>query len=250
MHVTTALSTFHPGSSVEPAPAAGLPTRVVGDVIRVLRDQLGGKWSDMYPVADVNPERAAAKAKALAAEWGRGLAGFQQHEIRRGLDRVSDYASRGFAPTLPEFKQFCRPCLDAEFAWHEAQEGLMAREQGEHGAWTHPAVFFAASSMAREVRSGDWARHRTRWTRTLARELEQGFGRQIPKPAMQLEHTPAPAVPPPAAVLHQLAMLRRLKEPTEKAAAPADVDRAAEDERLLREAREYAAAAAAKGKGA
>jgi hypothetical protein len=213
--VTAALSTYRPESSAEPQSIATIPSGAVGALIRTLRLQLGAGWADKFPVP-ADPAKATKHADDLAAEWGRGLAGYQKHEIRRGLDRVSDYGTKGFAPTLPEFKRLCRPCLDPEWAWHEAQEGLAAREQGERGAWTHPAVFFAASSMATEVRSGDWQRHRTRWTRTLARELEHGWGREIPQPAMRLDYTQKVG-PPPAEVRSNIERL--LQEAREAAAA-------------------------------
>ena len=166
-----ALSTWTPVSSGDPLPLAAMD-----DVFRSLRAQLGAKVADLYsgvPAADVQ------------AEWAARLSGFQRHELARGIEACSN---RRFAPTLGEFKQLCRPALDPEVAWLEASAGLRARSLGEKGAWTHPAVFRAASAMAHEIRTRSFNDSRRRWEFELNRAFAEGWGERIPDAPAQIEH--------------------------------------------------------------
>lgn len=189
--IAKTLSTYKPEwSTTLPKPLSPASTAHLFDS---LKGQLGKKMADLWDgIAPALVER----------EWSNGLAGFSKHELQRGLDAAS---TRQFAPTLGEFKMLCRPCLNPEWAWLEAGECLRQRDTGAVGDWTHPAVFFAAAEMSPEVRGGDWQRHRTRWTRTLQRELAKGW-REVPAPAMRIEHN-AEVGPPPPDVRTNLARL-------------------------------------------
>lgn len=126
--------------------------------------------------------------------WAEHLAGFTKRELQRGLAAVSE---RKFPPTLPEFKMLCRPALDPEVAWWEADHCLRQREQGLMGEWTHPAVWRAARSMSMEIRGGEYTKHRVRWAVLLKRELAKGFGDGIPEVDKRLAApTPKPTRPP------------------------------------------------------
>ena len=171
--IAQTLSTYRPESSL--TLSRPLPLTAVEHIFDSLKGQLGAKVADMWN--GVNPS-------IIEREWAQGLAGFQRHELQRGIDAC---AARIFAPTLGEFANLCRPCLDAEVAWHEAYECLEQRDEGHMGDWTHPAVFFAAVKMGPAVSSGDWSRHRKAWGRVLQGELRRGW-REIPAPAMRVKH--------------------------------------------------------------
>ena len=143
--------------------------------------------------------------EAMRAVWAEQLAGYTVGEIKRGLREV---ATRRFPPTLGEFAQWCRPCLDPEAAWMEAEFCLRQREEGKVGDWTHPAVFRAASTMGNDVRSGDFQRHRARWTAALKRELAAGWGDGVPPPVQRIAHTEGKPVPAPEATLALKRLLR------------------------------------------
>ncbi|WP_295852002.1 hypothetical protein [uncultured Xylophilus sp.] len=168
------------------------PQEVIASVFGRLSAQLGGKMAVLY--AGVDP-------LTLQAEWAERLADLHDHELRRGLRACAD---RKFAPTLGEFRQFCRPCLDPEIAWLEAATGLADREQGRVGEWTHPAVYRAACVMSHEVRTGRFADYRRRWEWTMQRELQAGWGEAVPAPAMRIQDQRRVG-PPPAHIRHQVA---------------------------------------------
>lgn len=171
---TTELSTPNPASLADASP---VPRRWVARVFERLTAQLGAKVADMW---------VGVNERTVQEEWGAGLAGFHETEIQRGIAACRE---RAFAPTLGEFLRLCRPALDPEWAFYEAADGLRQRDEGQIGAWSHPAVWRAACSMGMEVRSGDWKAHRTRWTYALKRELAAGWGGGVKPPAMRIDHT-------------------------------------------------------------
>lgn len=125
--------------------------------------------------------------------WAEHLAGFTKRELERGLKAVSESK---FTPTLPEFKRMCRPCLDPETAWWEADHCLLQRDKGLVGDWTHPAVWRAARQMSSQIRGGDYQKHKTHWAVVLKRELAKGVGDGVPPPPQVLGYTPSPSRAP------------------------------------------------------
>lgn len=144
-------------------------------------------------------------AKSVKETWANHLAGFTKRELARGLAAVSE---RKFPPTLPEFKLLCRPALDPEVAWYEAEHCLRQREEGLMGDWTHPAVWRAGRVLAAEIRAGEYAKNRVRWAVLLKRELMRGFGDGVPEPAMRLTVEQAQTRPPTDEERRQLDALR------------------------------------------
>lgn len=191
--IAQSLSTYRPESSQ--TLSRPLSLKQVEYLFDSLKGQMGTKVADLF---------GGVAPSIVEREWAAGLAGFQKPEIRRGLDAC---ATRTFAPTLGEFAQLCRPCLNPEFGWLEARDGLESRDLGLMGEWTHPAVFFAAIKMSPAVRNGEWARHRTAWTRVLNGELARGW-REVPAPAMRVDHD-AKVGPPPGHIAELLAQQKR-----------------------------------------
>jgi hypothetical protein len=171
--------------------APGLPLPLAQRLLDRLNLQFAARMSDLY---------AGLKRDVIEAEWARDLAGYLPSEIARGLDECSN---RKFPPTIGEFKQLCRPALDAEYAWQEAQEGLLARTRGELGAWSHPAVWRAAVAMSYDLRNSSFRLQRLRWSRLLSQELEKGWGDNVPLVSTRVEHRPT-LTPMPAAIRKQL----------------------------------------------
>lgn len=149
------------------------------------------------------PQLAAntVNRRLMIKEWSEGLADMSEREIERGVSRCR---TRTFPPSLGEFAQFCRPALDPEVAFLEAQDGLRARDKGEVGRWSHPAIWRAACAMSPEVRGGSFAAHRKRWEHALRNEYELGWGEDVPAPAKRIEHAHRP-IPMPAHVRERLA---------------------------------------------
>lgn len=122
---------------------------------------------------------AGADVERVKAEWAEALASFTADEVMRG---VASVRLRKFAPNLPEFLHLCRPVLDPEVAWHEAS-GVRSRAH----QWSHPALYWAASEMAYELRNGTYAQHRKRWDALMAAQWQR---REWPAQPLQVAHTP------------------------------------------------------------
>lgn len=195
--VMTALSTPKPALSAEFAP---VPQGAIRELIRALNAQLGTKLADMFEgVAPADVE----------IEWSAQLAGFRSEEIERGLAVVSE---RRFPPTLGEFKNFCRPALDPEYAWYEAAAGMRARAAGKRGVWSHPAVYRAAKNFDYELRRRSFADCRTRWSMELRRQFAAGWGEPVPDPVLAIENQPIKGGAPSPQVRAHIARILGKKE--------------------------------------
>lgn len=169
-----------------------------------LAGQMGAKVADLFhgvPSADV------------IEQWGEALAGFRPVEIARGIRACQ---TRAFAPTAGEFALLCRPALDPEFAWLEASAGLLARQRGEIGEWSHPAVYRTALPMTYELIHQSYRQNRKTWAYRLAREFEQGWGDGVPPVPLAITRQALRVGPPPDAVRAQIA--RILNRPVPAAA--------------------------------
>lgn len=185
-------------ASAEPAAPAPLPARVATALFDRLTEYLGGRMADLF---------AGVERAKVEASWAAALSGFSREELARGVAAVSESP---YAPTLGEFKRMCRPALDPERAFWEAEAGLAARSRGEPGAWSHPAIWRAASAMAAEVRAGQYPQVRRRWERALASELQRGWLEDVPAAPVQIEFKN------PAAVAASPEVRRKLAEITKK----------------------------------
>ena len=119
----------------------------------------------------------------LTDAWVAELEGMTHAELKCGKDAL---ASRDWPPTLPEFKRMCRPPVDPMRAYYEAVAGVQARFAGEHGTWSHPAIYWAAMPMAVELREQTFSAVKARWETALAVQLGRGEWEEIPKPMLAL----------------------------------------------------------------
>jgi hypothetical protein len=137
----------------------------------------GKKFIDQWSGADTDK---------LIAHWSRELAGYSGLELKRGYDAL---ATRDWPPSLPEFKKLCRPPVDSMHAYYQAMEGVVAREKGEKGNWSHPAIYWAAVRLAFDLKSLTYSQVRDRWEKALADEMGKGSWPDIPEASLAL---PAP----------------------------------------------------------
>lgn len=193
--ISNALSMLPPPSSR--TESAGLPTQWVERVFDRLRLQFGERMADALDARNV---------EAVKAEWSDALAGYSAQELARGLKACQQ---RAFPPVLGEFCRLCRPALDAEWAFNEAAEGMRARDRGQVGEWSHPAVFRAACALSVEVRTQPFAAVRRRWTFVLERELASGWGEDVPAPAPRLRDEARRGPPSPEVRARIAAILGR-----------------------------------------
>lgn len=152
-------STYPPALSPDGSP---VPLRWVEDIFERLTAIVGSAMATVYAGADEQRVKQA---------WAEALAGFSATEIRRGLAATR---TRRYAPNLPEFLHLCRPALDPEVAWIEADQGMASHAKGERFAWTHPAVYWAGRQFGFELRSSSFEQCRKRWAAALTAEFAKG----------------------------------------------------------------------------
>lgn len=164
-------------TSTETWPEQALPKHWIESLFSKMLFEYGKKFSDQWGGAD--PE-------GLKLHWAQRLAGLSNDELKRGVAALS---GREWPPTLPEFIKLCRPSVDATVAYYEAVNGVNARERGEMGEWTHPAIFWASAKMAYDLKNLSYATVKARWERMLQEEMEKDQWADIPQPSLAL---PAP----------------------------------------------------------
>jgi hypothetical protein len=156
-----------------------LPTEWVEALFKKIAARYGSLFADRF---------GAVPHKLLVEEWGSELAGYTGAEIKRGLDGL-----RGckFPPTLPEFAELCRPGIDVQAAFIEAQNNMGQRERGGNPDWSHPAIYWAAVEYGTyDLRHASFSPGpQTKWARLLREQLERGAWEPIPEALMAL---PAP----------------------------------------------------------
>lgn len=127
---------------------------------------------------------AGADPDELFAHWARELATYSRDELVRGYNALS---GRDWPPTLPEFKRMCRPPVDPTVAYYEALEQGKARERGEMGNWSHPAIYWAWNKIgAFDFNSLTYSNLKSRWEGVLADEMAKEVWPNVPEPRVAL----------------------------------------------------------------
>lgn len=156
-----------------------LPASWVERIFDQMWATFGQKFVQQW--AGIDPEK-------LKAHWATKLAGFSTAELKRGVDALE---KQKFCPTLPEFMELCRPPIDPLAAYYEAVQGVTARERGDIGEWSHPAIFWASVAIgAHDLKGSTYAAIKQRWENALQAEIDKGQWVDIPKPMIAL---PAPS---------------------------------------------------------
>lgn len=161
----------NPNSSTSIRP---LPESWVEQLFERMLFDYGKKFTDQWGAADMDK---------LIAHWSTELAGYRGAELDRG---VAAMAGRDWPPTLPEFKRLCRPGVDPMRAYYEALAGIEARGKGELGTWSHPAIFWAAWPMRRDLREQTFSAVKAKWEAALQQQLDKGAWDLIPQPVFEL----------------------------------------------------------------
>jgi hypothetical protein len=126
--------------------------------------------------------------------WADGIRsnGLKFADVKRGIAGCS---TAKFPPSFPDFLTFCKPQVDPLRAYYEALEGIQARNAGNVGKWSHPAIFWASASMTSELLSQTYSQIKARWENALQVQLDKGEWEGIPVPALALGHTNVPVNP-------------------------------------------------------
>ena len=203
-----------------------VPTRWVEYLFARLAAILGGSMSNVYASADPD---------LVKAEWAEALAGFSADEVKRGLAATR---TRRFAPNLPEFLHLCRPALDPELAWIEAEHGMASHTKGERFAWSHPAVYWAGRQFSFELRSSSYEQCRKRWAAALTAEFAKGAWATPADPTQRRIAAPEQQTSDPELAAQAREKLRELRRKMTGYSTPQEQEAAlqrAEDQALQQE---------------
>lgn len=151
--------------------------QVVATIFDKMLLDYGKRFTDQWGAADPD---------MLRAHWAQELTGYTPREIKRGLAAMD---GMDWPPTLPQFKKSCRPPVDALVAYYEAVEGVRARQNGEDGIWSHPAIYWAATPLSFDLQNQTYSQIKARWEVALEAQMARGDWEPIPAPALAL---PAP----------------------------------------------------------
>lgn len=199
-----------------------------------LMDHLFGRMNGMYP----NKWRANFRDEQAIEDWKTAWAeafdedGITPHDVADGIRncrRMYDWP-----PSLPEFLRACRPQIQPEVAFHEAVQGLIGRQRGEVGQWSHPAIFYAAVAVgAHDMLNAAYGQIQARWGKALADQLARTSWEPIP--------APAPALPAPGATVTKNAEgLQKIQELAAQAIQPGRRDPKAWARKILANPKAYA----------
>lgn len=165
MRLTTATtSTFKP-----------VPLEWVEKLFEAMTACYGVRFLDMWRGVDMD---------SVKAKWATELGKLTFDELRRGHAALMQ---RDTPPSLPQFVKLCRAPIDPETAFYEAVEGMQARERGEMGKWSSPAIYWAAQRVgAYEMRTQSFAQIGGRFKTALEAILEGDPCPPIPEPLKSL----------------------------------------------------------------
>lgn len=159
-------------------PHPGLGISLMDHLYNRLDGAYPHKWRANFPDAQAIDNWCESWVEAFEDE------GITPDDVKRGLKACrSRYA---WPPSCAEFIQACRPHGDAATAYHEAVAGLEARGKGERGEWSHPAIFWAATLLQRDLMGQAYSAVQGRWASALKAQLARTEWAEIPAPRQQL----------------------------------------------------------------
>lgn len=165
--------THSPSTSPKPAPLSW-----VESLFARMQGMYGNKFLDMWRDSDI------ALVKQL---WADEMGKLAPEDLKRGYVALM---TRDWPPSLPEFVRMCKPSVDPTVAYYEAVNGVQARERGEVGTWSHPAIFWASVAVsAHDLKHQSYSQLKPRWEKALQDEMDKGQWAPIPEPMLAL---PAP----------------------------------------------------------
>lgn len=146
----------------------------------------GNKFADMWRDFDID---------SIKSTWAQELGKLSRDELTKGVNSLID---QEWPPTLPQFMKICRKDIDPLAAYYEAVNGVVARERGEIGEWSHPAIFWASVKVgAFDLKGQSYQQIKSRWETALQAQIDAGAWNAIPEALIAL---PAPATQATAAI--------------------------------------------------
>lgn len=140
------------------------------------------KWRSNFPNQQAIDNWCESWAEAFEEE------GITPQDVKAGLKTCR--SRYDWPPSCAEFIKACKPSIDSVVAYYEAVNGMQAREKGEMGTWSHPAVFWAAVQIsAFDLKNQSYSQLKTRWEAALKEQMAKGAWEAIEAPLLAL---PAP----------------------------------------------------------
>ena len=135
----------------------------------------GNKFLDEYRGLDL---------QAVKINWANGLGKLTREEIARGVNSLNEHS---WPPMLPQFIKLCKVQINPLSAYYEAINGIAARERGEIGEWTHPAIYWAMVQVgAFDLKTQGYALIKGRWESAFEQQMAKGEWSAIPEPMVAL----------------------------------------------------------------
>ena len=136
------------------------------------------KWRSNFPDEQAIDNWAESWVEAFEEE------GITPADVKTGLKACRNRFA--WPPSCAEFIQACKPFGDTIGTYHQAVAGLEARAKGERGEWSHPAIYWAATLLQRDLMGLTFAAVKDRWAAALAAQLARTEWADIPEPRQQL----------------------------------------------------------------
>jgi hypothetical protein len=93
-------------------------------------------------------------------------------------------------PSIKEFLGMCNPIQDMDKAYYEAIALIAARDMGEAGTYSHPAIYWTAMELRQQLVSGTYSQVMPKFQRALTEQLEAGEWKPVPDPVKLLKAAP------------------------------------------------------------
>lgn len=152
-----------------------IPDHWIDALFAKMSTYYGNKFADMWRDGNM---------QAIKAVWAQECLKLSREEFTRGANAL---LAQEWPPTLPQFIKLCRPAIDAVAAYYEAVNGVIAREHGNIGEWSHPAIFWASVKIgAFDLKHQTYSAIKGRWEGALNEELSKGNWTAIPEPMIAL----------------------------------------------------------------
>jgi hypothetical protein len=156
-----------------------IPEKWIDALFAKLHSFYGTRFLDMWRGNDL---------QTVKAVWTQELSKLSRDEVAKGANAL---VNQEYCPTLPQFISLCRTKIDSVVAYYEAINGVVAREKGELGEWSHPAIFWASVKIGSfDLKNQTYSNIKARWERALDEEFSKGQWQDIPQAKIAL---PAPA---------------------------------------------------------
>lgn len=152
-----------------------VPIAWVESLFARMQAMYGNKFLDMWRGTD---------AEMVKQMWADEMGKLSAEDLKRGFNAL---ISRDWPPSLPEYVRMCKPSVDPTVAYYEALNGVQARERGEVGSWSHPAIFWASVAVsAYDLKHQSFSQIKARWEKALQDEMDKGQWAAVPQPLLAL----------------------------------------------------------------